>query len=203
MTKTKWAENRSKFEGILNAWKNAEAEAREALSKAEADLEQAQEEENEAVKNADLAAYNKAKQNQTNARGAIQMYTKRLKMINDEPLISEDVFRKAVSEINDEFAKEQAETREKLLDLAKQMYDIAVKLGKMEEEANSTLTLIYDQVYRCADAGGDPNSSLALVYHPKVSVDETISYGTNRVNTEFYTKRRGELYHAESKLFFG
>lgn len=202
MTKTKWAENRSKFEGILNAWKNTEAEAREALSKAEADLEQAQEEENEAVKDADLAAYTKAKQNQANARGAIQMYTKRLKMINEEPLISKDDFRKAVSEIKDEFAEEQAKTREKLLDLAKQMYDSAAKLSKMEEEANSTLTLIYDQVYRCADAGGDPNSSLALVHRPKVSVDETISYGKNRANTEFYTKRRGELDHEKSRLFF-
>ncbi len=203
MTKTKWAENRSKFEGILNAWKNTEAEAREALSKAEADLEQAQEEENEAVKNADLAAYTKAKQNQANARGAIQMYTKRLKMINDEPLISEDVFRKAVSEIKDEFAEEQAETKEKLLDLAKQMYDTAAKLNKTEEEANSTLSFMYDQVYRCADAGGDPNSSLALVYRPKVSDDGTIFYGKNRANTEFYTNARGQLEKPESKLFFG
>ena len=178
----------------LTDLQNTITETNEKLAEAEKALAAAKEEEKKAVLNADKEAYLKAKKEQADASGAIEMYTRRLAYINTEPKIEREELKEAIKTIQDEFAAEQDIAKKKILDLAEQLWAVGSDLAAKGEEASKALYFLFIDV-----AENDVNPYTL----PKTPHDGTVDYAIRIITDGFYETNRGKLYHEEPKLYFG
>lgn len=178
----------------LTDLQNTITETNEKLAEAEKALAAAKEEEKKAVLNADKDAYLKAKKEQADASGAIELYTRRLAYIQTEPKIEREELKEAIKTIQDEFAAEQDIARKKILDLAEQIWAVGSDLDAKGEEAKNALYFLF------IDVAGNSVNPYTL---PGAPHDGTVQYAIRIIRDGFYETNRGKLFHEGPKLFFG
>lgn len=198
MTKTEAI--KKKYEKILKNLNDSITGVEAQLAQAEKDLAEAKESEKQAVLSGDADVYLRSKAKQHEAAGAIELYTKRLEYIQEQPIIDQVEYDEAIKAVQDEFAEEQAKADEKLLDLAEQMFAIADELEQKGKDGTNVLNFLYVDVLRKKD--GIPVSQLHPFYTPKLPFNNVIEYGKDRAKHYHYEKQRGRKEQPVQKLAF-
>lgn len=116
-------------------------EARAAVTQAEAAIEKAAEKE-------DVKAYQKAKTERADALSAVELFERRLSTLKNEPLITEEEYKKTSSELMRAIAAEDEEAFAKLEQLAQQMQEIGDDLQGVINLGNRLLARWQHDIFK-------------------------------------------------------
>ena len=146
-----------------------------------------------ATASGNLEAYQAAKKKRADLIDAKEMHEKRLKDLNEKPLISKAEYEEAVAGIYAEFASFDDKAKAKLRELSDQMYAVSIELAEATSRANDVLTKLQTDVYRDADRtrSGKGNIIPMATETKAVNKWDTISWGQTGVKSPQYQTYTG------------
>lgn len=151
----------------------------EEIDKEAAAIERAKEDMEAATIAGDVKAYQQAKAARRDAEDAKEMHEARINALNNNPLMSQAEYEKAVASIYAEVAAIDDQTKQKLVKLSDQMEDAAESLKQSIDYANKVLQMLQGDIYKDADRSRDKNGRLMKLAHEDKAVSkwETVSWG--------------------------
>lgn len=163
------------------------------IDKEAAAIERAKEAMEAATIAGDVKAYQQAKAARRDAEDAKEMHEARINALNNDPLISQSDYEKAVANIYAEVAAFDDQTKQQLAKLSDQMEQAADRLKQATEHANTVLRMLQSDVYRDADRSRDKNGNMLKIVHESKSVStwETVSWGKAGVTHYKYGEYTG------------
>lgn len=190
----------SKIDGIL---KNAEQEReilQQNLAEAQGAASEARSRMEAATASADVDAYHAAKQDETVASTAVEMYTQRLSQISSKYLVSEDENASTVAAIHAEQKKLADTTTKQIISHMKEIEKLGKAYFDQQDALNRLIVRWHQKVYKQAH-----RASPRLEVHPSdLHYDDKYLRGGihSLVTMYFYRKNTGrDQYHDTGSIW--
>ena len=181
----------NRIDSILSDRAKALSDIDEQIRNAGAAVASAAEEMEIAISSGDLAAYQRAKANMTNALDAKEMHEARKEALLHKPLISRTEYEKTVSDIKTAVAEVEEKTKKELCFLSEQMATAADALEEMARSANDVLYRLQHEAYQDADRTRNPKTNAILIIgHEQKTVNPfaTINWGRMAAKSAQYAE---------------
>lgn len=184
-------ETEKRISELLNAKESEITRLSVRIQEEEKHAEEASREMDQAVRDDDLKAYQAAKNKRLTAQDGAEMCRKKLHMLQNAPMISEDDYKTVSDQIREEFSGKEKEARKKLRKLSEEMAAISADLAEALEHANAVLSRWQDQIYRSKDRLHDQNGTPLMTTNAnRIEYSSAIKWGRVGVECYAYKERK-------------
>lgn len=190
----------NKIDGILNAAKQEIAELEAKLLEAQSEMSKARHCMESAVDSADASVYHAAKQDETIAATAVEMYNRRLSQLASKELVSDEENATTVAAIHAEQKKLADDTTQEILVHLREIEKLGKAYYEQQDALNNLLVRWHQNIYKQPH----PRVSRLPVYASDLHYqDSDLRYCIRSLVTLwFYRKKTGrEQYHGIGSIW--
>ena len=149
-----------------------------------------------ATAQSDVKGYQDAKDEIRKAADAREMYELRKNALEQKPLITKAEYEKAVTEIFNEIAAIDDQTKQKLAKCAEEMQAAALDLQEDLNKANEVLTRLQRDIYHDADRSKNAKGEILQIESESKRVDKWNTVKWGKIAVEHYQYK---LYTGRAK----
>lgn len=190
----------NKIDGILKSVEQEKAELQQKQAEAQAAASEARSRMEAATASADTATYHTAKQDETVAATAVEMYNQRLSQISGKHLVSDEENADVVAAIRAEQKKLEKATTRQIIALLKEIEKLGKDYYNQQDELNKLIARWHEKVYEQPHRLGP---RFKLHSHELCYNDTDLRTAIHKLVTMyFYREKTGrEQYHGKGSIF--